>query len=539
MQDQIREMLKKDILIAGKLIEKDGYIMFERVPFEQIEQLSENEMAFATHSMGRAIFCIGDNGQLINYKGVNSNLDNMSELSIKDLVQAKNAKIANPYNDKYSINLMITPNRQIQVRINGASPLEDIEIEADINQKLNSFGIKVPQISEIKEFTNEISKQLGLPIKIPGSFDEFVSDYQDTNSEIKDNLHKNMGENYFEDTPEGFRPERMSEYLERLGVLNSETLINFASKYNKTIDDFVSAVDESYSLGQRYGQATRIIESPFRIADLEYYVKIGDIDSINCIVQFTQSRQSGEKRFENVFASQMGANCANLMNAGWICENFVHRQDYTLAGEMCDDSYYCLLERLEHDKENGKWDQGKYEAIKGDKEKLFFSQIHLLSSTVKVLMDEMKLRGISEQEIQQVLENFTQSYADTIDINKVAESLNISVVEVQKKFQNYLGYPQDYVKNMSRESRPIEEYPEGFKYDEDILNAHQGNNVFYNQLSDSLAQKLHIDRSIIPVLQSAIQATTEVTNETMINTQLTQMVAEVNQPNKEVQQEVE
>lgn len=41
-----------------------------------------------------------------------------------------------------------------------------------------------------------------------------------------------------------------------------------------------------------------------------------------------------------------------------------------------------------------------------------------------------------------------------------------------------------------------------------------------------------------PLLQSAIEATMESTNKTAIDTQLTQIVAEVKQPNKEVQQEV-
>lgn len=40
------------------------------------------------------------------------------------------------------------------------------------------------------------------------------------------------------------------------------------------------------------------------------------------------------------------------------------------------------------------------------------------------------------------------------------------------------------------------------------------------------------------LLQSAIEATTEITNDTTINAQLTQMITEVNQPSKEVQQEV-
>ena len=65
--------------------------------------------------------------------------------------------------------------------------------------------------------------------------------------------------------------EKMSEFFRRIGVIDSEEFKAFAKSSKFSVNDFIKYVDKSYSLGQRYGQAVRIMESPFRISDLEYY----------------------------------------------------------------------------------------------------------------------------------------------------------------------------------------------------------------------------------------------------------------------------
>ena len=54
-------------------------------------------------------------------------------------------------------------------------------------------------------------------------------------------------------------------------VYQKNTFSNSSTGMSATFEKFISYVDSSYSLGQRYGQAIREIETPFRIADIEYY----------------------------------------------------------------------------------------------------------------------------------------------------------------------------------------------------------------------------------------------------------------------------
>ncbi len=471
--------------------------------------------------MGRAIFQIDSDNKIRNIKGVDSHLEN-KENALVQLSGSDTMPITTDGKDylesTHPINLMVQPGKKLDIRIRGTSPLEDIEIEADINAKMQHLGIKLPQIESLREYPYELSQRLGLPTKIVGSYDEFTSEYREENDQRKKNLHTIYGESYEEDLPEGLRPERVSEYFRRIGVIDSEEFKAFAERNNFTVNDFIEYVDKSYSLGQRYGQAVRRMESPFRISDLEYYVENSDISAIQDIAEFTEEMQGAEIAFENIFAKQMGTNIALMMNKGWMCENFVHRQDYSLTGEMCDDSYFDLTEKLKELAVRHKDDKGKYEAISNDYKRKFFSQIYLISSNIKILQDEMQMRGKQPEEIESVMMDFIESFAQNIDFKEMANTFGKKEQDIKEIFSNLIGVPRDYIKMMAGESRP-----DGMIYDEAILRAHQGNNVFYNELSHKLAERLQIDRSLIStksdLLGSAIEATEETTRTGTINEQ--------------------
>lgn len=521
MNKHIKSMIEKGMIVGGKISTIDGFVMFQRVSLEELEQLDETEIAFATQSMGRAIFQIDSNNKIRNIKGVDSHLDN-KEIALVQLSGSDTMPITTDGKEylesTHPINLMVQPGKKLDIRIRGTSPLEDIEIEADINAKMQHLGIKLPQIESVREYPYELAQQLGLPTKIIGSYDEFTSEYREENDQRKRNLHTIYGESYEEDLPEGLRPERVSEYFRRIGVIDSEEFKAFAERNNFTVNDFIAYVDKSYSLGQRYGQAVRRMESPFRISDLEYYVENNDISAIQDIVEFTQENQETEVAFENIFAKQMGTNIALMMNKGWMCENFVHRQDYSLTGEMCDDSYFDLTEKLKELEVRHKDDKGKYEAISNDFKRKFFSQIYLISSNIKVLQDEMQMRGKQLEEIESVMMDFIESFAQSIDFKEMANTFGKKEQDIKEVFSNLIGVPRDYTKMMAGESRA-----DGMIYDEAILRAHQGNNVFYNELSHKLAERLNIDRSLISakndLLGSAIEATEETTRTGTINEQ--------------------
>ena len=521
MNKHIKSMIEKGMIVGGKISTIDGFVMFQRVSLEELEQLDETEIAFATQSMGRAIFQIDSNNKIRNIKGVDSHLDN-KESALVQLSGADTMPITTDGKEvlesTHPINLIVQPGKKLDIRIRGTSPLEDIEIEADINAKMQHLGIKLPQIESVREYPYKLAQQLGLPTKITGSYDEFTSEYREENDQRKRNLHTIYGERYEEDLPEGLRPERVSEYFKRIGVIDSEEFKAFAERNNFTVNDFIEYVDKSYSLGQRYGQAVRRMESPFRISDIEYYVENNDIRAIQDIVEFTQENQGTETAFENLFAKQMGTNIALMMNKGWMCENFVHRQDYSLTGEMCDDSYFDLTEKLKELAVRHKDDKGKYEAISNDFKRKFFSQIYLISSNIKVLQDEMQMRGKQPEEIESVMMDFIESFAQSIDFKEMANTFGKKEQDIKEAFSNLIGVPRDYTKMMAGESRA-----DGMIYDEAILRAHQGNNVFYNELSDKLAERLHIDRSFISakkdLLGCAIEATEETTRAGTINEQ--------------------
>ena len=296
----------------------------------------------------------------------------------------------------------------------GTAPLEDLEIEADINAKMRKFGIKLPKIKSVREFPNKVAEEWGLPLTVEGDYRKFSEDsnYSEEDKARKENL-KALGIEYAEALPEGERPELLREYFERLGLMQEEGFEEFLQKErelagnpNLELKDFIDTVDKQYSLGQRYGQATRILESPFRISDIEKFVEEKNEEAVQAMMDFSQKTIPAcqNREIERVFAGQMGTNLALLLNHGWMLENMAHRQDYSLAGEMCDDSYVDMKQKFQDlAKEQ---DAGKANALAEEYKRRFFAQIHFLASTVKVMQEEMRLREEEEARVALVLEQF-------------------------------------------------------------------------------------------------------------------------------------
>ena len=255
MDFQIQKLIDTGTIICGRIIEENGIIRFERIEPSQIENIPENERGFATASMGRAIFTIDKDGSIHNFKGVDSHLST-SELGPMDLVNAKSIEYA-PRTDGYKVSAVVFNDKKPEIRINGTSPLEDIEIEGDINKRLAEMGIKVPTIRYIREIPQDFSMKYGLPIKVEGSLDEFKSDYAVEDDKRKKRLEEIYGSDYSQSLGENQRPESMREYLQRIGFLSSPKVQADIESLGYSMQDFIEAVDSSYSRGQRYGQAER------------------------------------------------------------------------------------------------------------------------------------------------------------------------------------------------------------------------------------------------------------------------------------------
>lgn len=509
MNEYIKNLIELKAVIAGRIKKENGFVVFERVDEKNLEQIPENELGFATTGMGRAIFTFGENNEIINYKGVDSHLLN-EELITQSLVGGIAAYLPranNSYkNSMYPINLVVFQGKRPDIRIRGASPLEDLEIEGHINSLMSGKGIKLPKINYIKEFSEEFSLKYGLPLKRDGSYEEFDSAYKDEDLERKKYLSKIYGEAYTEENTQGKRPETLGEYFRRLKITEAPEFLKFIEEVSRSqnkkfeIQDFINYVDEDYSLGQRYGQSERIIESPFRIADLEYYTKQGNIEVLENIANFTESMNPDKVPFEKYFAKQMGINLANMLNNGWSCNNFSHRQDYTLTGEMCDDSYDYVPDKIKQAEIKNKDDLGKMKALKSNYRLKFFLQTYVLSSNIKILEEEMNLRGKTLD--KSLLDEFLDNFVGTLDLERVSLNLSNNSNVAKQAFELLVKTPKDIVNLLAYEPiKPEEEETKEQHYlrclSKEVIFSHKGNNAFYDRVSQGIADRLQIQRSFV------------------------------------------
>lgn len=480
MDLEIKKIIDNGTIICGKIIQENGIVRFERVDPSQIESIPEDERGFATLSMGRAIFTIDKDGSIHNFKGVDSHLST-SELGPMDLVNARSIEYA-PRADRYKVSAVVFNDKKPEIRINGTSPLEDIEIEGDINKKLAEIGIKVPTIRYIREIPQDFSIKYGLPIKVDGSLDEFESDYAVEDDERKKRLEEVYGSNYLQELGENQRPESMREYLQRIGFLSSPEVQANIESLGYSMQDFIEAVDSSYSRGQRYGQAERIMGSPFRISDLETCIANGNKEQLQTIMDFTEI-QNGN--FTEQLAEVLGRNIATMMSNGWECENLIHRQDFSLTGEFCDDSYFDIFEKQAEMKEKYKTEPYKTDALMGEIRRKYTGQVMHIASCIKVVQSAMSMTGKSQEQIDSILETFVGSFANNLDLQKIGQLFQIDENSVEETFMSEFRVGQNWTEKMAGQDRK-----EGLVMDEAIYNSHIGNEEFYAKVSEMITERI-------------------------------------------------
>ncbi len=480
MNLDIKKLIKTGTIICGKILNENGIVRFERVESSQIESIPENERGFATASMGRAIFTIDKDGIIHNFKGVDSHLYT-SELGPMDLVNGKSIEYI-PRANGYKVSAVVFNGKKPEIRINGTSPLEDIEIEGDINKRLADMGVKVPTISYIKEIPQDFSIKYGLPIKVDGSLDELESDYAVEDDERKKRLGGIYGANYSQELGENQRPETMREYLQRIGFLSSSKVQEDIESLGHSMQDFIEAVDSSYSRGQRYGQAERTMGSPFRISDLETCIANGNIEQLQAIMDFSEMQNNN---FTKQLAEIFGKNIATLMSNGWECENLIHRQDFSLTGEFCDDSYFDIFERQEEMKEKYKEEPYKVDAAMNEIRRKYTGQVMHVASCIKVVQDAMKTTGRNQQEIDNIIETFVESFTNNLDFQKMGELFQVDETTMVETLMNEFRSGQNWTEKMAGQDRK-----EGLVMDEAIYNSHIENENFYNTVSEMITERI-------------------------------------------------
>lgn len=519
MEEEIKKLIDTGTIICGKVINENGIIKFERVDPSNIQDIPESERGYATASMGRAIFTIDKDKKIHNIKGVDSHL-NTSELGPMELVNAKSVEYEIG-KDEYKVSAVVFNDKKPEIRINGTSPLEDIEIEGDINKQLSKMGVKVPTIKYIREIPQDFSIKYGLPIKIDGNLNDLVSDYAKEDDERKARLEEIYGSNYTQELDGNQRPETMREYLQRIGFLSSPDVQSNIKSLGYTMQEFISAVDNSYSRGQRYGQAERIMGSPFRISDLETCISSGNKEQLQAIMDFSEM-QNGN--FTEQLAKVFGENIATLINNGWECENLIHRQDFSLTGEFCDDAYFDIIDKQREMDEKYKQEPYKSEALKNEIRRKYTGQVMHIASCVKVVQNAMKIIGRTQEEIDSVLDIFVDNFSSNLDFEKIGHIFKIDNNKIEETIINEFKSGQNWVEKMAGQDRR-----EGLVMDEAIYNSHIENEEFYNTVSSKITERIkmretkkEIDQSD-SLIDSAIEATEENARMESVNQQTAQL----------------
>ena len=78
-QEIYQQLVLNNILTPGVYRKEEGNIVFDSISIEEYQNRirlgTDEKIAYYTRSMGRGIFTIGSNGEIINYKGVDSGLN--------------------------------------------------------------------------------------------------------------------------------------------------------------------------------------------------------------------------------------------------------------------------------------------------------------------------------------------------------------------------------------------------------------------------------------------------------------------------------
>lgn len=269
---KLKRLVETGVLIPGIYTGNVGNMKY--TPLSQDEYLERIKsgyiqgLSYNTKTMGRGIFTLNDNGKIINFKGVDSQLRNDESIA----VQSTEGTIENVNGqDSYGINIMHFIDRsdknpegtlRLEFRTKGASQYQNLLVEKlkrdDIKRRDAKGLIKVPDFDMPQPLSSEMCEELSLPRVVdmtdefiatlePGSYAEYcISELQKQGITL---THRNqLWQEYFQE----FCPEKLQD----------PTLLTTIQKE-----------DQTYGLGAIFAQTTRKLDNPFRIMELSDYIK--------------------------------------------------------------------------------------------------------------------------------------------------------------------------------------------------------------------------------------------------------------------------
>lgn len=413
----LQPLVMAQAVIPGLMEIDCGMVIFNPISIgDYMQRLNRNDfgnMAYHTRSMGRGVFTFGKAGEIVNYKGVDS------RIQIGEIKKHNISNLLWGTNERHEIDMVFFKHgsykghsKKPQIRVKGASQLQDLIYECEkIARYQKNPLIKLPHMMDVKAFPLDfcLKYHLPIPVKATQAFLHQMEslDREDREKGIigKSRLHA-YGEMQKIGLPCESRTQTWGEYFSSLPRQEWSMLQN--------IPDFNIAVEEEdhrYSLGATFGQAKRILESPFRISDLVYYLETRNIAAVKAILDYSRTRYSTD--YLIYYARTMGKNAAGFMNEGLANHLWSHRQDFALSAEICDEAFNDVRKNLSEDDCMDRYEQLKSikenatgadvpkdilneydhcDCIMTDKTK-YYAQIYLFASNMMAIENAYRLVG--------------------------------------------------------------------------------------------------------------------------------------------------
>lgn len=436
---KLQKLVKTGALIPGVYSGKVGSMTYEPISIEEyLNKVKFGDifgLAYNTRTMGRGIFTLGNEGEIINFKGVDSQLQNENSIAIS---KTEGHLEAITDQKSYGINVAhfidrnkATPEgkERIEFRIKGASQFQNIlaeKVKRDgIEEKDEKHLIKLPKLDIPTPFTEEFCERFDLPrvVKLTdefidgledGSYAKYCYDYLNSNGIIV-NTRNQLWNEYFKEKD----PSRLQDEIFR---------------------DVLDREDSTYGLGAIFGQTTRVLDNPFRIMELDYYIKNNNICAVSAIMEYSMERCKGDLLSQ--YSDISARNAAGFMNLNLSFSNFEHRQDYPLSGEICDDAYDDVSSSLYTINPTR---DDEYKKLK------YRNQVYIWITNMKIIENAYKLLGkeIPKDYKESFIEIFYESLDDKDNFRECFKSPNpmdeIKVINnAEKNFEGMESTMQEF-----------------------------------------------------------------------------------------------
>ena len=462
---KMQELVKAGVIVPGYTVLEEGVRKFEPLSLGAYKLFMENgkieNLAYNTYSMGRGIFTVSGDGKIINTKGVDSRLPDEKNIAYQttDCTVEDISEAIGVFELPHRITCVHFAHQAPEIRVRGSAQFQNLLIEKkkldEMRAKDTKHELKLPEITSVTAFSDMFCATHGLPRKklMDRDFIELLKQRQADSLGSTSGLRGDYGFiclSYLKGSGLNngeikFRSEYWSEWYSRLLPEQQE-------KISEDTIKVLESEDQTYELGAMFGQAERVLETPFRIMDLAYFASRGEKEKVAAIVNFESSVR--DEDFLSYYAKTMGKNAAGLLNIGYATNNFLHRQDYALSGELCDDTYEDVSGYMEKAKMLPPLKEGEepteehYRLWSAHND--YYGQVFLMASNMKVIEDSYRLMG------KEVPENYQDLFIDELLGNLNNKNMNMRALynfknpiklicrEDEEKKQNFAGY-EDYI----------------------------------------------------------------------------------------------